>query len=369
LEYYKYLTADYVYIRKPPSKKTTKKGREPSINTVSGVKQIGISPNTAKHDVAALKGFYDRNGFPLGRIKLPISTVKKENVRIEWTPEQVKKAYEMANLKREKALLLVGFQGGLDVHTTVSLNLGDFDDSAFQKLLNNDIPEIPIIMNLERRKTGVNFHTCLGYDAVNAIRLYFQERKLRGENLTLKSLLFVKEHNLKHSGQRIGKRTVVNFMKQIAIDAGVVTLERLNLASFNIADFHSLRASFSKILSYHDMNPIYIEYMLGHELKYAGAYTKSHPKKVLEVYREFEKYLSISTGEGSVSNIETELKKEIETHKYQISGMQESMEALKDSVAKLSSVILRQLNGLEKIQAEPIPELEKLTPLLKQSSI
>jgi hypothetical protein len=37
LEYYKYLSTDYVYIRKPPTKKTTKKGREPSINTVSGV--------------------------------------------------------------------------------------------------------------------------------------------------------------------------------------------------------------------------------------------------------------------------------------------------------------------------------------------
>ncbi|MEK6977709.1 MAG: site-specific integrase, partial [Candidatus Hydrothermarchaeota archaeon] len=272
LDYYAYLT----------EKHETKQGRNKS--------KVGISPYKAAVIIGALKSFYKNNGFPL-MVKLPKAAPRKENRREEFDLPEIKKLLEVLPTQRDRALVLFGLQGGFDVGTVTSLNLGDLQDKNLQPLLRGEMPDTPVLLRVVREKEGVDYETCLGRDAVEVLRLYLAERKRRGEELNLDSPLFGKEGIGKRTGERATPHLVQIMLRKAVIDAGIVTEERLQRADINVYGYHALRGTFSKRLDHAGMPVNYINYMQGHRLQYNGAYTRPSQGKLLGLYKEFEPVL------------------------------------------------------------------------------
>ena len=167
---------------------------------------------------------------------------------------------EAAGSARDMALILFGYQGGFDADTVVRLNMTDLSDKQFKDLVENKTPDTPLMLHVVREKEGIDYHTCLGYDAMDAFRQYIQLRKNTGESITLDSPAFRKEYkrNGKQFG-RMGKILIAQVMKKIVIKAGVMSQERLDRSDINPAGYHALRSTFSRRLEYAGMPPPYIE--------------------------------------------------------------------------------------------------------------
>ena len=327
--YYIWLTTVY----KPSKGLNARKGR------------AGLSPYKAKAIVGYLKTFYARNGFPLTEnLRLPSVAPKKENARVELSPRDVKHMVEAAGSARDRALILFGYQGGFDADTVVRLNLADFTDRQFKDLVGNKTPDTPVMLHVVREKEGIDYHTCLGYDAMDAFRAYIQLRKNTGESITLDSPAFRKEYkrNGKQFG-RMGKILIAQVMKKIVIKAGVMSQERLDRSDINPAGYHALRSTFSRRLEYVGMPPPYIDYMQGHSLPHGGAYRKPSPGKLLDKYKEYEEALSISQAPKTVTDLEEKLNKEIEKRDYIITGMEERINKVEEE--------LKAMNELKRIVA------------------
>ena len=320
-DFYKWLTTEY----KPARGRNARRGK------------LGISPYKARAIVGYLKAFYDRNGYPIGSLRLPSVAPRKENARIELSPQDVKRMVEVAPTKRDRALILFAYQGGFDRDTVVKLDLGDFPDKVLQKLLNNEMPDTPVLLHVVREKEGIDYHTCLGYDAINAFRAYLNERRLRGEELTLDSPAFVKEYTKGEKRiERMDKVLISQMMRTVALKAGVITRERLERADINPAGYHALRATFSRRLEYAGMPPAYIDYMQGHALPHGGAYRKPNPKKLLEKYKEFEHVLSITEAPKTLTEIEENLRRELEKERAYTRALEERIAKLEEQMKVLA---------------------------------
>lgn len=322
IEFYKYLVNEY----QPKKGKNAKKGKP------------GLSPYRARNRVGSLRSFYKANGYPITTLKLPKVAPKKENQRVEFSIKDIRALVETAPTWRDKTLILFGFQGGFDVDTVVKLTLGDFHDRDLKKLLKNETPRTPLLLPVVREKEGIDYHTCLGHDAVDAFRAYLQERKARGEELTLDSPAFVKEGSRKYSGGRIDRPLVHHLMREVVVKARVVSKERLERADFNIAGYHALRSTFSRRMEYSGFPTAYIDYCQGHTLPHGGAYRRPNPRKLLEKYKEHEEALSISKAPRSYQEVEEKLKKEIQKKDYQIEGMEQRIKNMEEKLKGLESL-------------------------------
>lgn len=293
----------------------------------------GISPYAARVRVGSLKSFYKENGYPLNSLRLPKAKPKGENQRLYLSPQDIRRMVEVAPSWRDKALILFGYQGAFDVKTVLKLDLGDFQDKDLEKLLKNEMPKTPILLHVVRKKEEIDYHTCLGHDAVDAFRAYLQERRVRKEELTLDSPAFVKEGSRKYSQQRVPRHLVHHLMREVAVKAGVVSRERLDRADFNIAGYHALRSTFSRRMQHDGFPSMYIEYCQGHSLPHNGAYRKPTPEQLLEKYRDYEETISISKAPKTYREVEEELRREIEKRDYQIEGMEQRLKAMEKDLA------------------------------------
>jgi integrase/recombinase XerD len=265
----------------------------------------GVSKNLAKMYFSAIRGFYKANGFFLN-VKTPRATNKKENFKLELRPKDVKKLVDLATYLRDKSIILCMFQSGMDVSTICSLNYGDIARQLKEE-------KAPLMIHVNRDKESVEFHTFLGRDAIEALKLYIQERERKyGEKLQHDTPLFVKEGAKKLSFERITTNLIQNMFRDLVLTAGIVTEDELEVSDINPARPHALRSAFSTILKLEGVNELFVEYMLGHAIPYNGAYFRPHPEELRKVYSEHERALSISEVSMPMVEVEKRLKLEIE---------------------------------------------------------
>ena len=98
--------------------------------------------------------------------------------------EQVRVLVEHARSPRDRALVLVNFQGGLDASTLCSIKYGDIAEGLAKN-------EHPLKLELQRPKTGTDFYTFLGHDAIEALKAYIADMKQRGVTFTHSTPLFL----------------------------------------------------------------------------------------------------------------------------------------------------------------------------------
>ncbi|MEM2170072.1 MAG: hypothetical protein QW186_09790 [Candidatus Bathyarchaeia archaeon] len=126
-------------------------------------------------------------------------------------------------------------QSGLSLSDLLSLKYGDVKEE-FEKGIT------PICLSLTRKKTGIFFITFLGIWSIKLLRDYLANRKLSEETPI----------------HEVSSRAVhAYFCKTAQKFAG-------NFKGRNPYSPHSLRAAFRTFLSVRKVDPLYIEFWMGH---------------------------------------------------------------------------------------------------------
>ena len=271
----------------------------------------GVSDKVAHMYVAAVRSFYatfDVTVRMKGRHRLPRPRVQNKRIRVN--AEQVKILVDHARTPRDRAIILTHFQGGLDSSTLCSLNYGD----VFEGLEKN---EHPLKLEIFRPKSGVDFYTFLGKDAVEALKAYLADARARGVVFRSNTPLFVQERGKK----RLKTHNDQDMMRNIAVKAGFVDEEN-NGKDFNPLGPHALRESMSGLMTNSGVPDTVVDFWLGHEIgEMAKAYKGVQYESVRKMYLDREKLLSISTSKVDVEELREKLRVEVEQQNRQLQIM------------------------------------------------
>jgi hypothetical protein len=218
---------------------------------------------------------------------------------------------------RDRAIILVNFQGGLDASTICSLNYEDVAKGIEEN-------ENPLKLELVRPKTDVEYYTFLGKDAVDAVKAYVADQKARGTGWTDEKPLFTKERIA--TDERITPNLIQNMMKEVAVLSGFVDKQN-NGKDFNILGPHALRESFSSIMLNAGVPKPIVDFWIGHERgDMDNAYMRVQEAKAREMYVKREHLLSISAS--------TEKEEELRKIKDSVSDLIVDKEEIKERMEK-----------------------------------
>lgn len=219
----------------------------------------------AKH-CAHLLSFYKYNGFPL-KLKVPKHVM---HVRKGHTLEELKTLIQFADL-RERAILLVIKDSGISREDVVKLKYGDIQ-KEFES--GKDF----VCVQLVRTKEGIEYETFLGPNAIQALKIYLQERKSKGETINPDSPLLANIHGKPLTPLALSM-TFVRLGKQAGFDTSP----------------HRLRKYFESHLGI-SAPSILVKYWLGHKLGVEKSYfmpeLRDQDRKYAEAYHELDIYRS-----------------------------------------------------------------------------
>ena len=264
----------------------------------------------------------------------------------------------------------------MDLSTALSLNYGHVKEEL-------DKNRIPLLIHLERKKSNTTYRTCLGFDAVSAIKLYLHERSIPryrcktcshtwtrkrlhcalpnctgevveyAETLTYDSPLFMQTHHTR----RLRGNELMALMRQYVIRSGLLPKERINRANKNPAGTHALRSAMSSILQFHGINQEVINGFLGHRVAYDSAYSRLGEKELLEIYSGVAKHLSVTGAEDSSDVLKEvrNLKEEMAKSDHTISKL---MEMNQDLEKRMKEMEVEQ-NELQKERVKALDVLSK----------
>ena len=343
--FYKWLRNEYV------QKKTVGKGKTQKVKK-------GILGLSAEMRVNVIRGFYSTFDITVrlkGKHRLPKSRVK--NKRIVFKPEdvwKVKALVDHARTPRDRAIILFHFQGGLDVSTLCDLNYGDIAEELERN-------SHPMKIETMRVKSGVEFYTFVGQDAIDALKAYLADMKSRGVEFTNKTPLFLQERGKK----RLKTHNIQAMMKDLAVRAGFVT-DGNNGNSFNPLGTHSLRESFSSLMINSGVPDTIVDFWLGHEIgDMAKAYKETQFENLKKMYLEREHLFAVSSSKGENERTRAEVK-EVKDFLYQLhlenKKLSKEVESLKAQIGSMYDFVHRNYDPLlEFVNAvSELPEFEEL---------
>ena len=213
-----------------------------------------------------------------------------ENKRLKLTNMDVKRLLDHCSTPRDRAIILVMFQSGVDVSTLCSLKYGDVADGLARG-------EHPLRLNLYRQKSGTEYYTFIGRDAVEALKAYLNSLKARGLELKHTDPLFLKEGSKAKRAEPLTPNLIQKLMRELAVKAGFVD-RNLNGRAFNPLSPHALRESFGSILTGQGVPKTVVDFWLGHEIgEMAEAYQEARFEDAKDLYLRCEPFLSVSVGE------------------------------------------------------------------------
>jgi integrase len=310
----------------------------------------GLSPKISNTYTQAIRSFY-------GTFEIYVKLTKKSalpnprvlNKRIELDQRDMQKLLSHIKSPRDRAILLTIFQGGLDVSTLCNLTYGDVSKGL-------ESGEYPLKLDLFRGKSGTEFYTFLGRDAIDSIKAYLNDVRGAGVEFSAKTPLFLKA-NYKTLAA-VSDNNLQDMLRELAVRAMFVDKE-MNGYSQNPLGPHSLRESFSKICTNKAKIPNnVVDFWLGHSLgQLAKAYMASDKVEDLKkLYLEAEQFLSVSGGVPiDVEKLKKEIKEEArgdaEKIQKRLDRTIDENFSLKDRLDKLEGEQIVQRDLLEVMEA------------------
>jgi hypothetical protein len=260
------------------------------------------------------------------------------------------------------------FQSGVDVSTLCNLKYGDVAEGLARN-------EYPLKLNLYRAKSGTEYYTFLGQDALEALKAYLADVKARGIQLSFHDPLFLKESNKALAKEGITDNLVQKMLREIAIKSGFVD-EHFNGKDFNPLSPHALRESFASIMINKGVPDTIVDFWLGHEIgEMAEAYKRGMAEDLKRMYLEREPFISISSGDThfntqlqalinrlSAENMELKNKlKEVEAKLANFESFITEFNRIKEEVEFLKSdgVIIGTLRKLSSEEVKEVLEMAK----------
>lgn len=312
-----------------------KKSRGQGVHKILGK---GVSDTQALAFASAIRSFYSTYDLQVrmkGRRRLP--KPKIENKRMIVGAEQVKVLVDHARTPRDRAIILVNFQGGLDVSTICSLKYRDVAEGLAKN-------QYPLKLELQRPKTGVDFYTFLGKDAIEALKAYLSDMKARRVSFAHNTPLFLQDRG--KQGLKTGN--VQSMMREVAARAGFVD-DKNNGNEFNPLGPHALRESFGSIMVNSGVPDTIVDFWLGHEIgEMAEAYKGVQFDSLRQMYLAREKLVSISAPKVDVEEMKEKLKSEMEQQSRQLQIMVNSLVTENMDLKNRIQAVERKLSEIEK---------------------
>lgn len=288
LGFYTYMKTDY-----------PKKSRGTGEHRIIGK---GVSDKLATTFSGAIRSFYATYDLTVrmkGRRKLPKPRVT--NKRMIIGAEQVKALVDHARSPKARAIILTNFQGGLDASTLCSIKYGDVSEGLAKG-------EYPLKLELHRVKTGTDFYTFLGRDAIEALKAYITDMRSRGVEFSFDSPLFVQDK----TKAAMAPENIQGMMAEVAVRAGFID-EKNNGHSFNPLGPHALRESFGSIMTNSGVPDTIVDFWHGHEIgEMAEAYRSVQFESLKKMYLERERLISISASPVNTEELTKKLRMELD---------------------------------------------------------
>lgn len=283
-------------LKEAPKKQATGAGKN---ITIVGK---GLSPKLSTMFVMAVRSFYGVYDITIrmkGVSKLP--KPKIQHPRKILNNLDIKRLVEHCTSLRDRAMILVMFQSGMDEATLCGLRYSDISE-GLQK------DSCPLVLTLRRDKTGTDYCTFIGRDAINSLKAYLAELKRKDILHDPDTPLFLKESQKARSREGMTTNLIEIMMKDVATKAGFT-----NGDGFNNCGSHALRESFGSILTTKGIPNSVVDFLLGHAIgDMAKAYMTVQLEDLKKTYAANEKYLSIYSAERSDSDSRIEvLEKEL----------------------------------------------------------
>jgi len=197
----------------------------------------GFAPKTINAYVGAVQSLAKYYDIPLSTRYVnrpPARTVHKKH---PWTIEEIGKFVSLMDNIQYKCIASCIVQSGLSISDLLSLRYGDIKDE-FEKGVT------PLCLDLSRKKTNVPFLTFIGNWALGLLKHYLMDRPLKDD-----TPIFM-----------VTCRAVNSYFRRIGLKFGG------GFSGRNPYSPHSLRAAFRTILSDHKVDPLYIEFWMGHKI-------------------------------------------------------------------------------------------------------
>jgi len=218
----------------------------------------GLTPGVISNRIKAAKAFYHSNN-----VKIEIA--EKLSRRITYkdrapTPEELTKVLDAADI-REKVILTLLALGGFREETLSKLKYRHVRED----LENNKVPvHVHVESDIVKGKYA-EYDTFLGSEAVNCLKLYFEQRKagtrrIPPEVLTDESPL-IRDVTSKVP-KRIQPKQIRVLIHQLYVKAGL-TKHRNGHYDLRV---HSIRKFFKTQLTALGLQSDYVEYFMGHKL-------------------------------------------------------------------------------------------------------
>jgi integrase len=220
--------------------------------------------------------------------------------RILYTQNQVAQLVDAASNLRDKALITFLAQTGQRIGVVTSLRL---------RHVNLDMPspivvEVPAILRNGKgfnvNKAQTVYHFVFGEDTVNYLRLMIKDRKDRGESLGPDSWLF-RSHS-----RWIREKTIHKVSR--STPGMPLSTSQAGLIVRMLAERRSIQEKFGKRYLFHPhgfrrywkhqlrmggVDPVLLDYLMGHVVAYGGAYDRWTLEDMRGQYRRAENYVCL----------------------------------------------------------------------------
>jgi len=202
----------------------------------------------------------------------PAKAVHKKH---PWTMEEIGKFIHLMDNIQYKCIAACIVQSGLSISDLLGLKYGDIREE-FEKGV------APLCLDLSRKKTNVPFLTFIGDWALLLLKQHLADRRMQDD-----VPIFT-----------VTRRAVDSYFARIGVKFGG------NFSGRNPYSPHSLRAAFRTILSDHKVDPLYIEFWMGHRVpEQQIVYVSKSREGWRETYRtQAEPWLTPTIREKQLSN-------------------------------------------------------------------
>ena len=261
---------------------------------------LQLSPGSKMSIYQAIRSFYAANRVTLGKKPRTYRMSIEYEPRKLYTQNQVAQLVDAASNLRDKALITFLAQTGQRIGVVTSLRL---------RHVNLDMPspivvEVPAILRNGKgfnvNKAQTVYHFVFGEDTVNYLRLMIKDRKDRGESLGPDSWLF-RSHS-----RWIREKTIHKVSR--STPGLPLSISQAGLIVRMLAERRGIQEKFGKRYLFHPhgfrrywkhqlrmggVDPVLLDYLMGHVVAYGGAYDRWTVEDIRSQYRRAENYVCL----------------------------------------------------------------------------
>ncbi|HVP23473.1 MAG TPA: tyrosine-type recombinase/integrase [Conexivisphaerales archaeon] len=306
----------------------------------------GSSECTGSAYCGSIRGFYSVFGIATHfRRCEKIPTPRVQDPRYPLTASDVRQLVDHSESVRDRAIITVAFQSGMDVSTLCSLTYGQVRRGL-------EANEVPLKVDCVRPKTRVAFFTFIGKDGIAALRAYIDDFRFKGVFFQDNTPLFL---TASFKGPPIGIKpiNIENAMRRTAMKAGMVKPEQVDRHHHNPVGPHGLRESFGSILSNKGIPTAIVNFLLGHQMnRLDEVYMRPREAEIRQLYVGVEPFISISQSSQTV----LEVKEKVNSWELVVADLVQQNRALKeklDKVSQATEVLQFQLNVIDGLERAP----------------